>query len=156
MKALAIFPNNNETLPALLDEAYKKYQEAESKQSVENKEKSIDELLADFDKRIVPEDMKKYWGLVEIFANKLKKPLTKYQNKKYDVYEVEDVGSIKALLEYFDRGIYDNYPDSLITPECEWLASYAFKTNKEWEDTVEGLLDKYKDMGVVAYISYKS
>lgn len=159
--AIAIFDSENSSLKDKVD-AISNESKLAMEQMIEKwKNDSFDQILND--SQNPPPKIQAESALIEMFREKLEKPLNRLIDKEFDNYTIDNVLPVDKLLKDFENKDYDRYPRAILTPSYEWIkedwnGNYkeGKRLSEEWNKKVFDLLNKYKDKGVVVSINCDS
>lgn len=147
-KAIAIIDSEDKSLSEKMDEVYFAYQKATEQIKMKWEKDSFEEILNDTQNP--PKEISLKAAYLDRFDKMLKNPFTKLQGEYFEDYTVMDFFSINKLLKDFENKDFDNYPEAILAPNCEWIEEDL--NDKEWDKKVLDMLSKYKAKGIAVII----
>ena len=118
---------------------------------------TLDESLIWWQNRKPSEYGKLLYGLEQ----KVKKPLQKYAERKFNSWTPRGIFTPETLLKDFETSDY--FPEAIMTSDCRWLERGWDENDKkddklylEWEQLVRKTLNENKEKSVVLLINYDS
>ena len=159
--AIAIFDSENNSLKDKVDMIHDKAEKELNELSIKSIDKNFDEIIDLYNQ--APKEALGISSLINLFKEKLEKPLNKLIDKEFDSYTIMDVFSVNKFLNDFQDNDFDRFPTAILLPNSEWIKEdwssdrkEEIKLSNEWEKIVMDILNKYKDKGIVVEINCDS